>query len=168
MDKNEFTKIYQAYFEPLCLYAFRFFPEEGEATEIVQEVMLRIWEKRNTLPPVQSIEKYLYRSVYNGCVNRLEKLKVQNKYINYSRVRLLEIELENFDDTFYQWEIREKIDNEVKKFTPQVKKIFEMRYLDSMKYKEIANELGISERTVETHLQKATKTLREKLRKLFQ
>lgn len=166
MDKKDFSKIYLNYFESLCLYAYRFFSEKDEAYEIVQDVMLKLWGKRDNLSYIDNIEKYLYRSVYNGCVNKLEKLKVKKKYADDKRLKLLEIELENFEETFYQWEIREKINCAVEKLTTQEKIIFEMRYYESMKYKEIASQLCISERTVETHLQKAIKFLRNKLKKL--
>jgi len=166
MDKNEFSRIYLKYFEPLGLYAYRFFAEKDEAYEIVQDVMLKLWEKRDELSQINHIEKYLYRAVYNSCLNKLEKLKVQQKYVDHKRLKLLEIELESFEETFYQWEIREKINGAVDKLTAQEKKIFEMRYHEQMKYKEIANQLDISERTVETHLQKSIKFLRNKLKKI--
>jgi RNA polymerase sigma-70 factor (ECF subfamily) len=166
MSKKDFSKIYIKYFEPLCYYAFRFFSEKDEAYEIVQDVMLKIWEKKDTLSSIDNIEKYLYRCVYNSCINKLEKLKVQKKYVDSKRLKLLEIDLENFEDTFFQWEIREKINLEVSKLTSQERKIFEMRFLEDMKYKEIASKLSISERTVESHLQKAVKFLRKKLHKL--
>jgi RNA polymerase sigma-70 factor (ECF subfamily) len=166
MDKKKFSKIYLNYFEPLCVYAYRFFQEKDEAYEIVQDVMLKLWEKKDTLlSNIDCIEKYLYRAVHNGCINKLEKLKVQNKYTDYRRLKLLEIELEDFEESFYQWEIREKINSEVENLSPKEKKIFELRYSENMKYREIASLLNISERTVETHLQKAIKFLRKKLKK---
>lgn len=160
MNKQDFSEIYLDYFESLCLYAYRFFPEKEEAHDIVQEVMVKIWEKKESLPSIGNMEAYLYRAVYHGCLNKLEKLKVRDKYADRKRIRLLEIELESFEETFFQWELREKINDEVSKLSPQEKKIFTMRYLQSKKYKEIASLLNISERTVETHIQNATKKLR--------
>lgn len=166
MNKIRFSEIYLKYFEPLCFYAYRFFPEKDEAYEIVQDVMLKLWENKNTLSEINHIDKYLYRAVYNSCINKLEKLKVQKKYTDYKRLKLLEIELEDFEETFYLWEIREKIEKELGRLTPQEKTIFDLRYFENMRYKEIAKKLNISERTVETHLQKATKILRSKLKKM--
>lgn len=160
MNKQDFSEIYLDYFESLCLYAYRFFPEKEEAHDIVQEVMVKIWEKKESLPPIGNMEAYLYRAVYHGCLNKLEKLKVRDKYADRKRIRLLEIELESFEETFFQWELREKINDEVSKLSSQEKKIFTMRYLQSKRYKEIATLLNISERTVETHIQNATKKLR--------
>lgn len=163
MDKEDFSEIYLQYFESLCLYAYRFFPEKEEAHDIVQEVMVKIWEKKESISEIGNMKGYLYRAVYNGCINKLKKLKVRDKYADQRRLRLLEIELESFEETFFQWELREKINDEVDKLSPQEKKIFMMRYKQLKRYKEIASILNISERTVETHIQNATKKLRAAL-----
>lgn len=167
INKKSFTEIYLKYFESLCSYACRFSNDKDESYEIVQNVMMNLLEKENSLPNINSIEKYLFRSVYNSCINNLEKKKVQNKYINYKKIRLLEIELENFEETFYQNELKNIIQSEIKKFTPKEKIVFEMRYVDGLKYKDIAEKLNISTRTVESHLQKTIKILREKFKKFI-
>lgn len=163
MDKKEFSEIYLQYFESLCLYAYRFFPEKEVAHDIVQEVMVKVWEKKESISEIENIKGYLFRAVYNGCINKLKKLKVRDKYADQKRLMLLEIELENFEETFFQWELREKINTEVDKLSPQEKKIFMMRFIQLKRYKEIASILNISERTVESHIQNATKKLRTAL-----
>ncbi len=162
--QNEFECIYKKYFSPLCNYVKRYIYDEDSAREVVQETMIKFWKKIENGETVESPEKYLYRSVYNASLNKLEHIKVHNKYVSKANIRLKEIELENFEDTFYQWEIQENLEKEIKKLTPKCKEVFEMRYLECLCFKEIAEKLKISERTVESHVQSAIKKLRKRLK----
>lgn len=163
--KRDFAALYKCYFEPLCRYAYRFFPNKDDAYEIVQDAMLKICEKRNSLPGIDSLEKYLFRMVYNSCLNRLEHIKVEKKYSDYAQIELLEMELESFEDTYYPPEVEAQLRSEIETLSPQAKKVLGLRYSDGLKYKEIAEALGISVRTVESHLQNSIKILQEKLKK---
>jgi RNA polymerase sigma-70 factor (ECF subfamily) len=166
-DSEAFSEIYLTLFEPLCRFAFRFFPNKDEATGIVQDVMIKMWEKRKSLKEVSCIENYLYRATYNACVNKIERLKVADKYINHTRLRLLEIEMDDYATVIDQWEMQDKLNSEIGKLPPQGQKVFTMRYLEGLSYKDIAEKLNISARTVESHIQESIKCLRKKLKGLL-
>lgn len=163
--KQKFRALYLKYYEPLCNYAFRYLTNSDEAEDIVQSLMTKVWEQKEKLNNIENIESYLFRAVYNACLNKIQQQKSQEGFRDYNQYKLKLIEMENFEQTFYQWEIKENMDNEIAKLTPRAKQIFEMRFYENMRYKKIAEQLDISERTVETHLQNALKILRKKLKK---
>ncbi len=163
--KNLFKELYMDFYEPLCKYAFRYFSDKDEAEDIVQTVMAKLWEQKDKLHEIKNLENYMYRAVHNTCLNKIQQLKVKDNYSDYNQRQLALIELEDFEQTFYQWEIREKLDVEIEKLTPKAKEVFGMRFLENMRYKEISEKLNISERTVESHLQNAVKVLRARLKK---
>lgn len=154
-NRKAFSKAYELYFNPLCHYAYRFFLDQDEAYEIVQHTFLKIWEKQKNLENIASLKSYLFRAVHNSCLNRAEHLKVANKYCTKERLKLKEIELDSVEDDLYSTEVRKKLAAAIQELPDKNRKVLELRYFYNMRYKEIADKLHISERTVETHLRKS-------------
>jgi RNA polymerase sigma-70 factor (ECF subfamily) len=132
------------------------------AEEIVQSTFARLWEKRGSLHIEESGQAYLYRAVYNASLNHLEHQKVKAKYYAHamregesgddsgateSRVRALEARLESA----------------LRKLPEACRTIFQLSRFEELKYREIADRLGLSVKTVETQMSKALRILRVEL-----
>jgi RNA polymerase sigma-70 factor (ECF subfamily) len=170
---TEFNYLFEKYYPGLLFYATQFLCEE-EARDVVQDVFMDLWKKKETIIVGDKIQAYLYRMVYSHCINILNHKKVELKYSEAT------IELYNQKKEFYESEenneiIRKLENNElnniieaaINELPDKCKEIFKLSYLHCLKNKEIAEIMNISQRTVETHRYNALKILREKLKYLF-
>jgi len=131
-----------------------------EARDIVQNVLVGIYEKRNALEITTSIKAYLYKSVYHACLNALTQVQIHKDHHEQLKHQL---SFTDDHDTMINAELEAKIWSAVQSLPGQCRKIFEMNRFEGMKNSEIAKVLGISIRTVETQISKALKILRDNL-----
>ncbi len=155
-----FTNFYTQLFQKLIITSDKYVEDVFVAEEIVQDVFLKIWEDPEGLNEIKSINSYLYRSVINTSINYLNRQKnIERHHLkivsNYTEESLIELDEEN--------ELIVLINAEIEKLPSQCKKVFKLSRFEHLKYKEIANLLSISERTVENHISNALKTLRAEL-----
>lgn len=153
----------------LISYACRFV-DQCVAEDIVQDVFVKIWQKRSFIFLKEGIHTYLYNSVRHGCLDYLKHKDVVSNYIE-GVVHKLKIEELYYNDEpqflFTEDDRMNSIYNEINKLPDRCREIFTMVYLEERKTSEIADLLNISKRTVEAQLYKALKTLREVLLMLF-
>lgn len=157
-DAAAYEHIYKLFYSKLLRFAKRFIDEE--AHEIVQDSLLKLWENREQLRSIQSLEAYLMRSVRNACLNHIKHLQVESRYQATAAQALRELELQMYDDSGDP-EIQERLQRALDQIPEQRKKIFYLSFIDGYKAKEISEMCGISERTVHTHVYNAMKFLRE-------
>lgn len=162
-DEQAFQAVFDFFGENLFHFAFSYLKDTASAEEIVQEVFLRIWEIREDIDEEKSFKSFLYRITVNKVLNHLKRQVVRQKYEAY---------LSGDDQSFYESpeatlhfsELEEKVSLLIKKLPEQQKNIFKMSRLDGMSNPEIAETLGLSIRTVENQVYRATKFLKENLR----
>ncbi len=160
-DRAAFDALFRAHYAALCNYACSLTDGNmAEAEDIVQERFLKLWEKRMTLDINYSVKAYLYKMVHNACLNRIRHEKTKTKY-KVLNAHFLE---ENPD---YQLDTSNEIQTNVQRamatLPEQCRHVFELNRFDALKYREIAEQLGISIKTVEKHIGKALRLLRIEL-----
>ena len=162
MDKAQFEQLFKLHFSYLCNFAFQYVHDANSAQDICQKVFIRLWEKRVDIDMNQSIKSYLFTAVKNRCLNHIRDHK---KY----RSQLLDIDCGQFEfatedrDVFAETELQAKIEGILDDLPPKCRQVFEMSRFQDMKYREIAEELKVSQKTVEAHMTKAMKIFREAL-----
>ena len=154
-----FRLIYQHYYRPLCHYALRFTDSPDEAEDIIQSMLVRLWDRQDQLCAAANLRAYLYRSARNASLNALRN-KTDNKSLSDLDCELLDIANDTGDPQPARFDC---VAQAIEALPPQCKRIFELNRLEGYSYKEIAEKLNISHRTVDTHLTSAMRTLREKL-----
>ncbi len=168
-DIKALEMLYNEHYKPLCHFAQRFVFNLDTSREIVQDVFVCIWEKRASLPSEVSLKNYLYTSVRNKSIDYLKHLKVENEY---KKKRIKEVLLyENnsvntFDhplDGLITKELEVAIKDAIESLPDKCREIFELSRFKGFKYREIAKELNISIKTVETQMSRAIESLRKKL-----
>ncbi|WP_448701974.1 RNA polymerase sigma-70 factor [Mucilaginibacter sp. AW1-3] len=155
-----FTTLYSKYFQGLVLASDRYVKELDIAKEIVQEVFLRMWEQPYKLDETGSLKSYLYRTVINYSLNHLKR----EKNINQHHLKIAnQATYDSLDEIQEEQELKVLIFNEIEQLPAQCKKVFKMSRFEGLKYREIAVLLDISEKTVENHMLRALKILRERI-----
>jgi len=161
-DKNAFEKLFRTYFSHLCAYSNSFVQDIDEAQDIVQDFLFDIWQKKEKLPVDVPVRAYLFKSVHNRCLNVLKHKKVVQKHIDTT---LSEYNEEMFDESIAEPNpLHDKIRQTIDKMPPERRKVFIMHRYDELKYKEIAERLNISIKTVENQIGKALNFLRDELK----
>lgn len=161
-NERIFEVIFRKYYQSLCNYANSMLKELDEAEEIVQNLFSGIWEKRTDLEINVSLKSYLYRAVHNHCLNRIKHLKIRSEYEQYAN-NYFESSYESVSQTVMKNELELKIEEAIEKLPEQCRVIFRLSRFEELKYHEIAEQLGISPKTVENQVGKALKILRVEL-----
>jgi RNA polymerase sigma-70 factor (ECF subfamily) len=149
---------FQTHFEGLHRYAYTLLKNNDDAKDAVQYVFVKLWEKRTIINEHQSIQSYLYTSVYNYCLNAIRNEKVRTKYIQYNQTEPL-----TQRDNLVSKENIKMITDALENLPAQCRLIFLKSRFEKKKYAEIAQELNLSVKTIEAQIGKALKILREKL-----
>ena len=155
-DKKAFEEIFNRYYSSLVFFAVTFLNDKDLAKSIVQEVFVKLWEKRTGLE-IRSLKSYLMVSARNRCHNELKRQGVIRTFRKGNKAK--NEEWPRFGEDLYLKKIYEVIEE----LPPARQKILKMKLIDGLKYKEIAEKLSISPKTVEVQMGKALKYLREKL-----
>jgi len=153
-NQSAFDKIFKTYYKELCFFSLKIVKDYVFAEEVVQNIFINLWEKRKDLKINISLKAYLYRSVYNNSIHFIKK---ENLTQNFDEA-IIKHDVE-FNDILVQTEIETKIYNTIEELPEQCKKIFKMSRFDELKYREIAEKLNISIKTVETQMSRALKYL---------
>lgn len=160
-DRRSFEGIFHSLYAPLCRHAWSFLREQEEAEELVQQAFVTLWEKRESIVIDISIEAFLYRAVRNAALNKLKHLKVVKRHQDHSLRSGVAIQAPVED--LLTLELEQKIAGALAKLPEQCGLVFRMSRMEGLKYQEIADQLGISIKTVENHMGKALRLLREDL-----
>ncbi|MDQ3112304.1 MAG: RNA polymerase sigma-70 factor [Bacteroidota bacterium] len=159
-DAAAFEQLFHFYYAPLCRYAGGIVTETEDAEEIVQQVFLRIWERRKELNITVSFKAYLYRSVHNASLNHKQRRR-KDVRLNDGPLRIVHAAEASHEMDVKQLE--EEISKALKVLPEQCRKIFELSRFEELKYREIAELLDISVKTVENQMGKALRIMRERL-----
>ncbi len=161
-DEKIFEQVFKTHFKNLHAYAFTILKDEMVAEELVQNVFYKIWERPKKLSINGSIAAYLYRAVHNESLNHLKHLKVRSKYQLHA-VHQMKNESDSASKKILFKELESKLYRALQELPEQCRTIFQLSRFEELKYREIADRLNISPKTVENQMGKALKLLRMKL-----
>ena len=159
--QEHFERLFRAYYDPLCHYSYAILGDFSEAEDVVQDLFTYLWKNKEEVKFEREAKAYLYSSVRYRALNVL-KHKVVMRRNNPLLLQFIQnIQQEGYSE---EEELKiEKINEVLNTLPPQCKTVFTMSCLDGKKYKEIAQELGISVNTVKFHITKAYREIREKV-----
>ena len=159
---KSFELLYEQYYVALCNFAYLFLKNEDHAREVVSDVFVNVWIKRDQIVIQKSIKSYLYKSTRNAVVSFIRK----NKEIRVSLDDVVEKGEPGTPETLL---IKKEFDFLFKllldELPPKAGLVLRLKKIDGLRYKEISEVLNISEKTVENHISKAIKKLKALLDK---
>lgn len=159
----EFELLFKNHYSELCAFANKFLNEVEAAEEIVQSFFVKYWEKRTSHSEIQFKKAYFYTSVKNACLNQLKHIEVREEYKIYNQREMDSEEHRVDDDDDNTTELSEKIRKSIDSLPEARRKIFIMSRYEGLKYREIAEHLKISIKTVENQMGSAIKHLKNDL-----
>ena len=161
-DSGAYEIVFREYYRPMTAYAFRFLGDLSASESIAQDVFLRLWQKRHEIMITSSLQHYLFRSVKNNCINYIEHEKIKTGYQDF--VIKNEADRSEYSEFFLEFGLMKKIQTAIAALPEKRQEIFRLAREDGLKYREIADRLQISIKTVETQMTLALKQLRESLK----
>lgn len=164
MTSNEFERIFKEQFPVLCNLAASIVKDDDEAKDIVQQVFLKLWQKKDELVIKGPIAAYLYRAVVNTAFNH--KLRIK-KNIGLDLYPELEKISESDTDTYHKVKVETEVRKAISTLSPMCREVFTMNRFTELSNREIAGEFDISVKAVEKHISKAYRILKEKLKPLI-
>jgi len=161
-DEEAFQTLFLKYYSAMCRFANQLLNDRELAEEIAQDMFVKIWEKRAFLNIETSVKHYFFRSVRNHCLNHIQHEKIKKQYAN----KIMESAHQEINTEQYYLEIDlvKRIEKSIASLPPKRMEIFRLSREHGLKYKEIADKLGISVKTVEAQMGLALKYLREDLK----
>lgn len=160
-DEKAFDMLFRKYYSMLCAYGHKFVELE-EAEECVQDAFLWLWENREVMVVQSSLSSYLFAIVHHRALNRINQKEVKSRVENYFCEEMQSL-IE--DPHFYHIEeLTRRIQEAVAALPESYREAFVMHRFKDMTYKEIADLLGVSPKTVDYRIQQALKQLRVDLK----
>jgi len=159
--ESAFEILFSEYYRPLSVFALKYVGDLESAKEIVQNLFVNLYENRQKLLVTTSLKSYLYQSVRNSCLNQIKQNQTRKEHLaNYGSEQEYDVDLEA---RIRETELEHMVFKIVETLPPKCKNIFTLSRSKGFSNSEIAEKLGISKRTVETHISNALKTLRSHL-----
>lgn len=160
-DEAAYQELFRQFYEPLCFFANKYLQDLAAAEDLVQELMSYLYENRDRIVISTSLKSFLYRSVTNRSLNQIKHEQVKAE--NHKDI-LRRADEGSFEDFMEISELQARINQLIAELPPQCERVFRMSRFEHLSNQEIADELGISKRTVETQISKALGVLRNSLK----
>jgi RNA polymerase sigma-70 factor, ECF subfamily len=162
ISEAEFETLFKAHFRELHAYAYSLVNNWDNAEELVQSLFLKLWERNDWAGIHTSVKSYLYKSVYHESLNLMRREKVHLRYQALT-APIMEDQTGDAAEKLKLSEVEIHLAKALNKLPEKCRAIFHLSRFEELKYQQIANQLNISIKTVETHMVKALKILRKEM-----
>lgn len=160
-DDAAYEAIFRQWYAPLVATTAALLREREPAEEVVQDVLLELWRRRESLTLEQSLRAYLFQASRNRALNYLRRLRVETR--GEGTIAASMPTPDQADSEVREKELQVAIQSAIAGLPDRCREVFELSRIHSLKYSEIAATLGISVKTVEAQMGKALRVMREQL-----
>jgi RNA polymerase sigma-70 factor (family 1) len=162
-DQAAFTSLYRSYWEPLFVTTVKVIGSKEDAADIVQEVFISLWNRRQDLSLTSSLTAYLHASVKYKAINYIEKNITRRNYLQTLTNMEAAPSPPSAEVLLHIKEIQELIQTVIRNMPPKMREVYQLSRQEHLSHKEIAIRLGISEETVKKHIQHALHLIKTSL-----
>lgn len=159
-DEQAFSELYNRFSIVLLRYALRSMKNASDAEDVVHDVFMYIWERRNKIQIHTSVSAFLYRSLLNMILNRIKRIRLYDQYVN-ELAKLSEFQENTAIARIDEKELIARFESGLEKLPPRMRAAFEYSRFDHMTYEEIGKKMGVSINTVKSHIRSALKVIRK-------
>lgn len=164
-DKAIIDLIYNTYHKRIYTFAYSYLKIKDDALDVVHEVFMKLWESRHRIEPDTKIEAFVFTITRNTVLSIFRKKASEKKYMDHLANLTISHDFNTQNQLDYNF-LKETIDDLIKDLPPKRQEVFLKSRKDGLSNKEIAQQLNISEKTVEDHITKALGFLRKKMDKI--
>ena len=160
-SRKDFKRLFDSCYDTLVRYAYWFLKSKEDSEEVILDLMLHLWKNRETIEISESFHSYIRTSVRNRCLNRLRKTDL------YAYLDLMQdVESpENVDAGLNMEDISAVVWTAMSSVSEKCREVFSLSRKEGMKNSEIAERMGLSEKSVEAYITKSLKIIRLSLKK---
>lgn len=164
-SKEAFSLLFQTYYTDLVLFGGNFLKDRTSCEDIVQSIFLKLWNDRKSIQIETSLKSYLLKAVRNCCLDEFRHLEIVRQYESgYENTTLDSYDTENY--VLYS-DLHDHLYRALDQVPELYREAFELNRFEGLKYREIAEKLNVSERTVEVRVSKTLELLRKYLKDFF-
>lgn len=158
ITKNTFEKLFNEYYNPLCNFVLGITKDKNKAEDVVQDVFVQMWKKRDSITIDKNLKSYLFAAAKNKAIEWLRRENLFKKFESSADgKKFLQGDTE---DLSYKYEMLEKLNHSIRQLPTKCQKVFRLGKINGLTYAEIAEEMDISVKTVENQMSRALKLLR--------
>jgi RNA polymerase sigma-70 factor (ECF subfamily) len=163
-DNHAFELVFNKFKDKLYYFTLGYLHSSHETEEIIQNVFVSLWENRYSLKEEFSLKSFLYKITVNHIYNHLKHEVVRQKYVDHIVLNESNIEDDRSEESIFYNDLRNTIDTLIGELPVRQQTIFKLSRKEGLSHVEIAQRLGVSVRSVENHIYRVLKHIREKLR----
>lgn len=170
-NDKEFSGIYITYFPKMVRFASEYTVSDEDAKNVVQDLFLYLWERRDTLNAISNLNAFLFTLLKNRCIDyyrQYTRINAKKESLDQLRERELHLRieaLEQFDTyMFSENEIEELLEKAIANLPEKCRQVFILSRMEGLKHEEIARQLGVSAHTVQNHIVTALRKLKIELK----
>ena len=160
-DKAVLRELFELHYNSICAAMFRYIKDRALVEDLAQNVFIRFWEKRQQIEINSSIAAYLRRMAINEALGHIRKQKYFEEELDPNLNTKLD---QSVEEQYLHGELQDNITKAIDSLPPKCRLVFQMSRYEELSYREIAERLEISIKTVENQMSKALKILRAKLK----
>ena len=162
-EKNAYQKLFERYAPKIYQFSLSYLKNEADAEELVQDVFLKIWEKREILDSSQNIKAYIFKIAVNTIYDFIRRKNIESAFNDFAKVNFNKSSNDTWDTIIYE-EMQVTLNELITKMPEQRRRIFRLSKTKGLTNDEIAKKLNLSKRTVENQLYRAILFLKEHLK----
>ncbi|WP_346856620.1 RNA polymerase sigma-70 factor [uncultured Draconibacterium sp.] len=162
-EKEAYQALFERYAPKIYHFALSYLKSTADSEELVQDVFLKVWEKRDILDASQNIKAFIFKIAINTIYDFIRRKNIENAFQEFSKANYAADSNNTWDTVIFE-EMQTTINSLVAQMPEQRKKIFKLSKNKGLSNDEIAQELNLSKRTVENQLYRALLFLKEHLR----
>ena len=157
-----FDALYEKYCKRVYKFAYSILKSREEAENLMQDGFLNLWENRHNVEKDSSVKSYLFTITYHAAISVIRRKARESEFVEYLKA-VQKIDEEPVDVVLEYNELTNKLDEIINSLPERQKEVYLLHRVEALKYNEIAERLHISVNTIENHMSRALKTIREKL-----
>ena len=161
-DRGSFNLLFRRYYPPLVRFCVRYVADADQAAEIVQDLFVKLWTNREKMAFNTSFESYMLRAVRNAAITYINKERAHAE--TNERIYVDESDANDPSETLQSNNLEASYQKVLATMPEKRREVFLASRFEGLKYTEIAEKLGLSQKTVEAHMSAAIKQLREGLK----